>query len=80
MRTFEEITKKMADIELDPQTHGNDIEDYENEQDFYMENVQADSYEEYLKDNLTDEEKATYDIVQLWKAIENLISENCRPE
>lgn len=80
MRTFEEITKKMADIELDPQTHGNDIEDYENEQDFYMENVQADSYEEYLKNNLTDEEKATYDIVQLWKAIENLISENCRPE
>jgi hypothetical protein len=69
MRTFEEITKKMADIELDPQTHGNDIEDYENEQDFYMENVQADSYEEYLKTNL-----------QLWKAIENFISENCRPE
>lgn len=80
MRTFEEITKKMADIELDPQTHGNDIEDYENEQDFYMENVRADSYEEYLKNNLSDEEKATHDIVQLWKAIENLINENCRPE
>lgn len=80
MRTFEEITKKMAEIELDPQSHDSDMSEFDSELDFYLENVQADSYEEYLKDNLTDEEKATYDIVQLWEAIVNLIAENYRPE
>ncbi len=80
MRTFEEITKKMAEIELDPQSHDSNIDDCADKQKFFLENVQADSYEEYLKNNLTDEEKATYDIVQLWKAIENFISENYRPE
>ena len=76
MRTFEEIVKIMAEIELDPQSHDRDPDDYENEQDFYLENIKVDSYEEYLKNSLSDEEKSAYDILQLCKAIKNAIIES----
>lgn len=59
MRNFDELVKHFGDIEINA--------------DRGLEDVQSDSYECFLKDNMTEEEIDNTNIVDLWKAVENYV-------
>ncbi|PEB54592.1 hypothetical protein COO03_04955 [Bacillus sp. AFS098217] len=77
MRSFDEIVKEHVDIEMCEGSHATEKHEFENELDFYLENVcnSEGSYEGYLSNSLSEEESNTYDILEIWNAIEKEIRE-----
>lgn len=77
MRSFDEIVKEHVDIEMCEGSHSTEKHEFENELDFFLENVcdPEGSYEGYLRNCLSEEELNTYDILAIWNAVEKGIRE-----
>ena len=80
MRKFEEIVEELAKIELDSGCHISYPEDYEDILDFYLENVLIDSYENFVEDNVSEEELENYGMVEIINGVENYIRENYKKQ
>ena len=78
MRKFIELVEHFAKIELDPSSHALPRNDFKNDKDFYLEAVEHDSYYNYLREELSQEELEATDINQLWDAIKEKIEELLR--
>ncbi|MEC5240765.1 hypothetical protein MKX66_28235 [Bacillus sp. FSL R9-9530] len=77
MRNLEEIAKEYVAIEMCEGSHYKNKDEYDNELDFYLENVTnlEGSYETYLTNSLSKEELDHYDVIEVWNAIEKGIKE-----
>ena len=60
MKNFDEMINKLVEVEMSEYSHDDSPEDYGNKLDFYLSNVEKDSYLNYIKDyhipEATDEE------------------------
>ncbi|MEK7019557.1 hypothetical protein [Bacillus sp. FSL R9-9410] len=72
MRSLEELAKEYVAIEMCEGSHSKNKDEYDNELDFYLENVtnSEGSYETYLTNSLSKEELDHYDVIEVWNAIE----------
>ncbi|PIE91751.1 hypothetical protein CO726_30460 [Bacillus fungorum] len=77
MRNLEEIVKEYVAIEMCEGSHSKNIDEYDNELDFYLENVtnSEGTYETYLANSLSKEELNHYGVIEVWNAIEQGIRE-----
>lgn len=77
MRSLEEIAKEYVSIEMCEGSHSKNKDEYDNELDFYLENVTnlEGSYETYLTNSLSKEELDHYDVIEVWNAVEKGIKE-----
>jgi hypothetical protein len=77
MRSLEEIAMEYVAFEMCEGSHSKNKDEYDNELDFYLENVNnlEGSYETYLTNSLSKEELDHYDVIEVWNAIEKGIKE-----
>ncbi|MEK4745697.1 MULTISPECIES: hypothetical protein [unclassified Bacillus (in: firmicutes)] len=77
MRSLEEIAMEYIEIEMCEGSHSKSKDEYDNELDFYLENVtnSEGSYETYLANSLSKEELDHHDVIEVWNAIEKGIKE-----
>ncbi|HDR4448759.1 TPA: hypothetical protein QCQ08_001365 [Bacillus cereus] len=72
MRSLGEITMEYVASEMCEGSHSKSKDEYDNELDFYLENVtnSEGSYETYLATSLSKEELDRHDVIEVWNAIE----------
>ena len=76
MRKFEDIVKELAGIEMDSSSHDDEDFEYNSQLDFYLSNVEKDSYvNSYLVDDdvLSKEEREAYGIEKIRDAVREYI-------
>lgn len=59
---YDNLSSMLADIEMHPGSHDDNLEDYDSELEYYLSNVNRDSYIEYLTDNWVESDEIAYNL------------------
>lgn len=62
---YKSLAALLADMEMDSATHADDPEDYNSPLDYYLSNVELDSYREYLLYNWVSDESSAADLQEM---------------